>query len=244
MSARVLCSRDAAEGIGHDPLQGAPAHPAHRPGCCRRSTRRRPSPARTPRPGRAPTRGRRSPRSSRSTCRGPASSRCQAATRSRAGSAGPSPPTSRTPARRPPDTSTLPGIRSPWVITSRRRCAADHAARPQPTQPVHVQELLRCARSRSPSTRRGIGRSPPRPVPANVRPRVSMARTSWMNSARSCANADRLARVLIGGGGSRAARSAPTTAAGSPGPVRRARPARGWGTGCGPAARARPPPRR
>jgi hypothetical protein len=49
---------------------------------------------------------------------GPASSKCQAPTRSKAGSAGPSPPTSMTPARCPWETSTLPGIRSPWVITS------------------------------------------------------------------------------------------------------------------------------
>jgi hypothetical protein len=39
-------------------------------------------------------------------------------TRSRAGSVAPKEPTSRTPARGPPATRTLPGVRSPWLITS------------------------------------------------------------------------------------------------------------------------------
>lgn len=81
-------------------------------GCCRGSTR---APIACSKAYALPRSHSRSshPSSSRSTCRGSASSECQAATRSRAGSAGPRPPTSRIPVRRPSDTSTLPGMRSP-----------------------------------------------------------------------------------------------------------------------------------
>jgi hypothetical protein len=108
-------------------------------------------------------------------------------TRSNAGSAGPSPPTSMTPARCPWETSTLPGIRSPWVITS----PAFRGSNRRPAQMRRSRGTSRSCplRSKQVSIQASWDRSsPPRPCPLNALPRVSMARTPRMNSARSCAS--------------------------------------------------------
>jgi hypothetical protein len=125
-------------------------------------------------------------RASRSTWRGPASSRFHALIRSRAGSAAPKFPTSMTPARCPLATSTLPGVRSPWLITS-------GAARGSSLNAAHILDRRWTSSSPSLSLKQVLIhaswslRSPPRPWPLNARPRVPTALTPAMNSARSAA---------------------------------------------------------
>ena len=160
------------------------------PGCSGGSTGPGRRPARGPRPRRAPTPPPSTPGRSGAPRRGPASSRCHAATRSRARSAGPRPPTSRTPASRPSPTSTLPGMRSPWVIRSSpdggRSRSSDQRRRNRGTS---TRAPLRSRQACTQSS--WSGRCPPRPLrpqPRKVLPRVSMPRTPTMNSARSWAN--------------------------------------------------------
>jgi len=128
------------------------------------------------------------PRAARSTCRGPDSSRSHALIKSRAGSAAPKLPTSRTQARRPSATRTLPGVRSPWLITS-------GAARGSSLKAAHISASRRTSSSPALSLKQVLihaswsFRSLPRPRPPNTRPRVEIARTPAMNSARSAAKA-------------------------------------------------------
>ncbi len=127
-------------------------------------------------------------RASRKVRRGPASRRCQAAMRSRAGSAGPRPPTSRTPTRRPSRRSTLPGMRSLWLITSGavprgRSRIPDHRRRMSATSSSSSLSMRhRCTHSS------WVASTPPRPLPEKRRPSVGIDRTSRTNSARSAAN--------------------------------------------------------
>ena len=108
-----------------------------------------------------------------------------------AGSAGPRPPTSITPGQAAAATSRLPGIRSPWVITSPpSRGSSRNAAHRRRSGGTSSSPSLR---SKHVSIQASwSGRCPPRLSPENVRPRVSMARTPAMNSARSWANASEL----------------------------------------------------
>jgi hypothetical protein len=143
------------------------------------------------------------------------------------GSAGPSPPTSMIPARRPCATRTLPGIRSPWVITS-------PAVRGSARRTAHMRRSRgtsrSCAlRSKQVSIHASWDRSsPPRPCPLNTLPLVSIARTPPMHSARSWATSTDLP-------GSWSVAAVPGSQVctdhgrGSPLPVRRVRPARASG---------------
>ena len=100
------------------------------------------------------------------------------------------------PARRPPAIRTLPGVRSRWLITS-------GASRGSSLNAAHIRARRRTSRSPSLSLRQVCiqsswsFRSPPRPRPVNVRPRVPIALTTAMNSARSLAKVTSLGGVVL-----------------------------------------------
>ena len=186
---------------------------------------------------RAPTRCHPSPPLSRSTVRASGSKRCHAATRSRAGSAGPNPPPSSTPARRSPADEQVAGDQ----VAVRQNVGSRRAGRTRNSvqssaQAMHVEQALALTEADGHPLVFGLQVSTP--SAARERSSSGVRRSERLDEHGDISGERRGVGEALGGGlAPRRATSAPTTVKGSRGRRVRSPRARGRGRDCRPPAR-------